>query len=37
MDVNRPFFCAVQDNLTGLILGMGPVYDPANGTRRDAN
>jgi serpin B len=29
MDVNRPFFCAVQDNLTGLILGMGPVYDPA--------
>lgn len=34
--VNRPFFCAVQDNLTGLILFMGPVYDPGDGTREGA-
>ncbi len=28
MVVNRPFFCAIQDNLTCLILFMGTVYKP---------
>ncbi len=28
MNVNRPFFCAIQDNLTGLILFMGTIFEP---------
>jgi serpin B len=26
---NRPFFCAIVDNTTGLVLFMGAVVDPA--------
>jgi serpin B len=28
MIVNRPFFCAIQDNQTGTLLFMGVVYNP---------
>jgi serine protease inhibitor len=28
MIVNRPFFCAIQDNQTGTLLFMGVVYHP---------
>jgi serpin B len=28
MNVNRPFFCAIQDNTTGTILFMGTIVDP---------
>lgn len=28
MNVNRPFFCAIQDNTTGTILFMGTILDP---------
>jgi serine protease inhibitor len=28
MNVNRPFFCAIQDHTTGTILFMGTIVDP---------
>jgi serpin B len=28
MNVNRPFFCAIQDDTTGTILFMGTIVDP---------
>ncbi|MEG3933864.1 serpin family protein [Microcoleus sp. T3_B1] len=28
MNVNRPFFCAIQDDTTGTILFMGTIFDP---------
>mgnify|MGYP003433625024 FL=1 len=28
MVVNRPFFCVIQDNQTGVILFMGSVWEP---------
>jgi len=28
MVVNRPFFCAIQDNQTGVILFMGSIWEP---------
>jgi serpin B len=28
INVNRPFFCAIQDNTTGTILFMGTIVDP---------
>jgi serpin B len=28
MNVNRPFFCGIQDNTTGTILFMGTIVDP---------
>jgi serpin B len=29
MVVDRPFFCAIHDDMTGAILFMGAVVDPA--------
>jgi serine protease inhibitor len=29
MVVNRPFFCAIQDHQTGLILFMGAIWEPS--------
>jgi serpin B len=28
MVVDRPFFCAIQDNESGAALFMGAIYDP---------
>jgi serpin B len=28
MIVDRPFFCAIQDNESGAALFMGAIYDP---------
>lgn len=28
MNINRPFFCAIQDQSTGTILFMGTIVDP---------
>jgi serpin B len=29
MIVNRPFFCAIRDDVTGTLLFMGVVLDPS--------